>query len=107
MQTETIDKLFLELSQVTNATTAKEAHLRVSVAGLESSVNHLCALVDEARSIAKDAMKAMKELHESASPDESTPDIDASIPGASFARFVDAHAALLHRIKQSSFGSDT
>lgn len=31
LETETIDKLFLELSQVTNATTSKEQHLEYLV----------------------------------------------------------------------------
>lgn len=47
------------------------------------------------------AMAAMKALHEAAKPDEATPDIDAVIPGARFAEFVDAHAALLYDVKRA------
>ena len=49
-----------------------------------------------------EAMRAMKSLHEAATPDESTEDIDATIPGGAFAAFVDAHAALLYKIAHSS-----
>lgn len=66
---------------------------------LESSVGHLSALVDELRRLLGAAMQTMSELHVSAEPDESTADIDARIPGAAFAKFVNEHAQLLFEIK--------
>lgn len=60
------------------------------------------SLLDEARDLLAEAMLAMKSLHESAEPDPSTEDMDATIPGGSFAAFVNAHAALLYKIKHSS-----
>lgn len=74
----------------------------VEIFGLNSSIGHLGSLVDEARELLAEAMRAMKSLHEAATPDESTEDIDATIPGGAFAAFVDAHAALLYKIAHSS-----
>lgn len=53
------------------------------------------------RALLDRAMAAMKALHEAAWADEATPDFDAVIPGARFAEFVDAHAALLYDIKHA------
>jgi hypothetical protein len=73
----------------------------VEIAGLNSSVEHLSALVDDARSLLQRAMQVMKELHESAQPDESQDGVPAVIPGAAFAQFVDAHAELMYAIANS------
>lgn len=72
---------------------------KVNTAALESSVGHLSTLVDELRRLLSSAMQTMSELHGSAAPDESTSDIDARIPGAAFAKFVNEHAQLLFEIK--------
>lgn len=72
---------------------------KVNTAALESSVGHLSTLVDELRRLLSSAMQTMSELHGSAAPDESTADIDARIPGAAFAKFVNEHAQLLFEIK--------
>ena len=81
----------------------KQAALKdVEIFGLNSSIGHLGSLVDEARELLAEAMRAMKSLHEAATPDETTEDIDATIPGGAFAAFVDAHAALLYKIAHSS-----
>ena len=53
----------------------------------------------ELRRLLGSAMQTMTELHGSAAPDESTADIDARIPGAAFAKFVNEHAQLLFEIK--------
>lgn len=45
MQTETIDRLFLELSQVSGATTAKELALQAEVKRLRTAVKPFAALV--------------------------------------------------------------
>jgi len=45
METETIDKLFLELSQVTQATTAKEAQLEMRNAELMVAIRPFADLV--------------------------------------------------------------
>jgi hypothetical protein len=45
METETIDRLFLELSQFTRATTAKEVRLQARVAELEKAIQPFAELV--------------------------------------------------------------
>ena len=45
METETIDRLFLELSQVTQATTAKELALGVEVERLRTAMKPFARLV--------------------------------------------------------------
>jgi hypothetical protein len=86
----------------------KQAALKdVEIFGLNSSIGHLGDLVDEAREMLHEAMRAMKALHESATPDDSHEDMDAIVPGAAFAAFVDDHAALLHRIANSSMAPAT
>jgi len=47
METETIDRLFLELSQVTKATTAKEFNLQVRMQMLCEAVKPFADLVTE------------------------------------------------------------
>jgi hypothetical protein len=47
MQTETIDRLFLELSQVTGATTAKELALLRELNALRAAVSPFAAIVNE------------------------------------------------------------
>ena len=69
---------------------------RVEIAGLNSSVGHMSALVDHQTSMLAMAMLVMKTLHAAATPDDSNEDMDAIIPGADFAKFVDGHARLLH-----------
>lgn len=50
METETIDKLFLELSQVTTATTSKEKRLWRKVALLQQAVGLLHSMVSSGES---------------------------------------------------------
>ena len=80
---------------------------KVNTAALESSVGHLSTLVDELRRLLGAAMQTMTELHGSAAPDESTADIDARIPGAAFAKFVNDHAQLLFEIKNGCAAAPT
>jgi hypothetical protein len=75
---------------------------RAEIAGLQSSTVHLSALVDGQHALLEKAKATMTALHGSASPiDESGGDFDARIPASAFARFVDAHAELLHAMAQS------
>lgn len=75
---------------------------RVEIAGLQASTGHLSALVDGQHALLEKAKATMTDLHGSASPiDESGGDFDARIPASAFARFVDAHAELLHTMAQS------
>ena len=73
-----------------------------TMAGLESSVGHLSALVDNLRDLLGTAMRAMKAIEDVATPEnESGGDFDASIPYEAWAKFVDARARLLYEIKHS------
>jgi|GEM_PF-2821860 len=75
---------------------------RVEIAGLQASIGHLSALVDGQHALLEKAKATMTALHGAASPvDESRGDLDARIPASAFARFVDAHAELLHAMAQS------
>jgi len=75
---------------------------RAENAGLQASTGHLSALVDGQHALLEKAKATMTALHGSASPiDESGGDFDARIPASAFARFVDAHAELLHAMAQS------
>lgn len=76
--------------------------VRVEIAGLQASTGHLSALVDNQHALLEKAKATMTDLHGAASPvDESRGDLDARIPASAFARFVDAHAELLHAMAQS------
>lgn len=72
--------------------------LQAQCAGLEASNGHLSALVDRHLASLRRAATTMKELHEAATPDESTPDLDARIPAHAFRVFVDSHAELLQEL---------
>lgn len=75
---------------------------RAEIAGLQASTGHLSALVDNQHALLEKAKVTMTYLHGAASPvDESRGDLDARIPASAFARFVDAHAELLHAMAQS------
>lgn len=60
--------------------------------------------INTLRRLLETAMQTMKNLQSSVEPDESTPDIDARVPGAAYAVFVDAHAKLLFDIKHAPTG---
>lgn len=70
---------------------------RAEIAGLESSVGHLSAMVDGQTRLVQKAVAIMKALHESATPIDG-PDMDACIPGHAFRVFVDGHAELMHAL---------
>lgn len=75
---------------------------RAEIAGLQASTGNLSALVDGQHALLEKAKATMTALHGAASPiDESGGDFDARIPASAFARFVDAHAELLHAMAQS------
>lgn len=57
MQTETIDKLYLELSQFTEARTAREIKLREAVALLNSMVEGGERHSETSRQVVKEALK--------------------------------------------------
>lgn len=78
---------------------------RVEIAGLNSSIGHLSALVDHQTNLLAQGMQVMKILHASATPDDSSDDMAAIIPGAAFARFVDDHARLMHLIHIGPVGT--
>ena len=77
--------------------------LRAELAGHEASSGHLSAMVDELRALLAEAMAMMKALHESASPDDG-PEMNAIVPAGAFREFVDANAALMHKIHISPHG---
>ena len=70
---------------------------RAEIAGLESSVVRLSAMVDAQTRLVQKAVAIMKTLHESATPIDG-PDMDACIPGRAFHVFVDGHAELMHAL---------
>lgn len=72
--------------------------LQAECAGLTSSVATLSALADRHLTSLRRAAAAMKALHETATPDEDSPDLDARIPAHAFRVFVDAHAELLQEL---------
>lgn len=72
-----------------------------TIAGVESSVGHLSVLVDDLRGLLARAMQNFRTLHDSAMPDNG-PDMDAIIPAAAFAKFVDEDSALRYAIKHSA-----
>lgn len=74
--------------------------LLVELAGHESSILHLSAMVDGLRQLLVRSMAVMKALHESAVPDESTEGVPCVIQAEPFRTFVDAHAELLYEVKQ-------
>lgn len=86
------------------------AALAESGAAVNAELNawreYMSKAVEHHRDVIGRAMKAMKDLHEAAQPDEDSADINAVIPGARFAEFVDAHAALLYDIKHGPFTGD-
>lgn len=71
---------------------------KVEIAGLNSSVGHLSAMVDGQTRLVQKAVQAMKALHETAKPDDG-PDMNAIIPAAAFHVFVDVHAELMFALK--------
>lgn len=74
---------------------AREAD-KATIAGLETSVGHLSAMVDELRGKLDYAMAAMKFIEQIGSPiDESRGDFDCRIPAMEWRAFVDARARLL------------
>jgi hypothetical protein len=72
-----------------------------TMAGMDASIGHLSALVDELRILLGCAMDNFKMLHNAAKPDDG-PDMDAIIPAIVFAKFVDQDAALRYAIKHSA-----
>jgi len=72
---------------------------QAEIAGLNSAVGYLSAMVDEQTRLVQKAVKAMKALHETAKPDDG-PDMNAIIPAAAFHVFVDVHAELMFSLKQ-------
>jgi hypothetical protein len=76
---------------------------KATIAGLEAGTGHLSALVDELRALLGRAMANFTMLHTAAVPD-SGPDMDAIVPAAVFARFVDEDAALRYEIAHSAHG---
>ena len=79
--------------------------LQAELAGNEAATMHLSRMVDELRALLCQAMRVMKDLHESATPDESREDCPPIIPTSDFAKFVNDNAALMYAIKQC--GHDT
>lgn len=73
-----------------------EGEIAVLEAAIASNAGHLGALIDELRGMMAKALKTMTALHNVATPDEDTPDLDARIPADDFRKFVDAHAELLY-----------
>lgn len=74
--------------------------LQAELAGNEAATMHLSRMVDELRALLCQAMRVMKDLHESATPDESREDCPPIIPTSDFAKFVNDNAALMYAIKQ-------
>jgi hypothetical protein len=72
-----------------------------TIAGMNASIGHLSALVDELRLLLGCAMDNFKMLHNAAKPDDG-PDMDAIIPAIVFAKFVNQDAALRYAIKHSA-----
>jgi len=72
-----------------------------TMAGMDASIGHLSALVDELRILLGCAMDNFKMLHNAAKPDDG-PDMDAIIPAIVFAKFVNQDAALRYAIKRSA-----
>jgi hypothetical protein len=72
-----------------------------TMAGMDASIGHLSALVDELRLLLGCAMDNFKMLHNAAKPDDG-PDMDAIIPAIVFAKFVNQDAALRYAIKHSA-----
>jgi hypothetical protein len=72
-----------------------------TIAGMDASIGHLSALVDELRLLLGCAMDNFKMLHQAAKHDDG-PDMDAIIPANVFAKFVDQDAALRYAIKHSA-----
>lgn len=72
---------------------------QAEIAGLNSAVGHLSAMVDEQTRLVQKAVQAMKALHETAKPDDG-PDMNAIIPAAAFHVFVDVQAELMFALKQ-------
>lgn len=73
-----------------------EGEIAVLEAAIASNAGHLGALIDDLRGMMAKALKTMTALHNVATPDEDTPDLDARIPADDFRKFVDAHAELLY-----------
>jgi hypothetical protein len=72
-----------------------------TIAGMDASIGHLSALVDELRLLLGCAMDNFKMLHNAAKPDDGQ-DMDAIIPAIVFAKFVNQNAALRYAIKHSA-----
>jgi hypothetical protein len=72
-----------------------------TMAGMDASIGHLSALVDELRLLLGCAMDNFNMLHNAAKPDDG-PDMDAIIPAIVFAKFVNQDAALRYAIKHSA-----
>jgi hypothetical protein len=72
-----------------------------TMAGMDASIGHLSALVDELRLLLGCAMANAKMLHNAAKPDDG-PDMDAIIPAIVFRNFVDQYAALRYAIRDSA-----
>jgi hypothetical protein len=72
-----------------------------TMAGMDASIGHLSALVDELRLLLGCAMDNFKMLHNAAKPDDGQ-DMDAIIPAIVFAKFVNQDAALRYAIKHSA-----
>jgi hypothetical protein len=72
-----------------------------TMAGMDASIGHLSALVDELRLLLGCAMGNCNMLRNAAKPDDG-PDMDAIIPAIVFANFVTQDAALRYAIKHSA-----
>jgi hypothetical protein len=90
------------IKQALAAPTVQEPEIDgATMAGMDASIGHLSALVDELRLLLGCAMDNFKMLHNAAKPDDG-PDMDAIIPAIVFAKFVNQDAALRYAIKHSA-----
>lgn len=76
------------------------AHLRLENPESEIAANMDAAavLIEQLQALLAEALQCMTALHGSMRPDESTPDIDATVPGAAVRTFVDTHARLIYEL---------
>ncbi len=81
-----------------NETLTSVVEQQAEIAGLNAAQGHLSALVDDLRGLLGSALDCMKSLHDSATADESSEDLDACIPADQFRKFVDTYAAMKFHI---------
>jgi hypothetical protein len=96
------DQAIATLEQALAGQTVQEPEIDgATMAGMDASIGHLSALVDELRLLLGCAMANAKMLHNAAKPDDG-PDMDAIIPAIVFRNFVDQDAALRYAIRDSA-----